>query len=132
MVITGGNSLDPAEATHLHRREAGGGPVAQLARADIAPGHDRPVGLQRQAVVVPGTDGLDPAKPAHPYRREAAGVGAVAQLAEVVAAPCPDRPVGFSARLWTYPTEMALIPLSPLTCTGMVRSVVVASPSWPA
>src|SRR5689334_14471074 len=40
-------------------------------------------------------------------------------------------PSDFSATDWLWPAAAATTPLSPLTCTGVFRSVVVLSPSWP-
>ena len=50
---------------------------------------------------------------------------------------CPDvpspqaatAPLESSARLWRYPAEIAITPLSPLTCTGVSRFSKLPSPS---
>ena len=41
-------------------------------------------------------------------------------------------PAAVRAQVWSYPAAMAVTPLdSPVTSTGVRRSVVVPSPSWP-
>ena len=60
------------------------------------------------------------------------GRRAVAQLAAAVTAPALDPAAGRQRTGVRYPAAMAITPLvSPLTSTGVVRSVVVPSPSWP-
>ena len=101
MVPARSNSADAGDgpavavAEPLRNDVAGGGAVAELAVAVVAPGPDGAVGGERDAVVAPGADGDDAVERAaaggqHQCRQRVIVGGAVAELAVVVAAPGPD------------------------------------------
>src|SRR5450756_1721047 len=80
-------------ASDVYKRQAvGGGAVAQLAGAVVAPGQHLSAGGQRQAVVAPAGDGGDGGPRGQADRNRGAAVvgGAVAQLAVEVVAPGQD------------------------------------------
>src|ERR1700687_1045493 len=95
MPITAGDGRDAAKILHLDRRATlCGGPVTQIAFRVVAPGPDRAVGLERQAMKIPAGEGGDAAQVLHLHRRDAPqGRGPVTQLAKFVKTPGPDRAV---------------------------------------
>ena len=128
----GGDGGRPGEPAGLDRGFAvGGGVVAELAVVVVAPGPHGAVGLDRHAVEQAGRHAGHAGETGHLDGDVAVGEGVVAELAPVVSAPAHTVPSALTARLWSSPPAMAVIPVRPLTCTGMRLWVVELFPRSP-
>ena len=110
------------------------GAQPQFAESVVAPVPQAAITRQGVAGVLPGGDGDDVMQVGRVdlLGRNVVRRRAVAEIAIEVCSPGIDVPF-CTARLWNLPAATAVTPLArPSTATGVVRIVVVPSPSWPA